>query len=74
MSDTEEILEKLKKHKQRKEQDEFEKLYEKYEQKVKLYSGDLIKVDKAEFIKQLAFYDTVTQPNMLKLWNAYLGK
>ena len=74
MIDTEKTIEKMKEYKQHKKQDEFEEAYKEYKKSVKSFSGGLVKTNKADFIKMYSFYDTVIQPDILKMWNAYLGK
>jgi len=74
MTDAKEVMEKVKEYKQRKEQDEFEKVYKEYKKSVKSSSGGLVKTNKADFIKMYAFYVTVIDKAMVKMWNTYLGK
>lgn len=46
--------------------DEFSKMYEKYESKVKEYSGDLVTTNKADFIKIYAFYSEIISSDFMK--------
>jgi hypothetical protein len=69
-----EIAEKISKAKEEESRKEFNNLYLEYKKTVEEFSGGLVSTDKAEFIKMYAFYTTVTYPNEMKLWDAYLGK
>jgi hypothetical protein len=70
----EEIAEKINKTKVEESRKEFDELYSEYKKTVEEFSGGLVSTDKAEFIKMYAFYTTITYPNEMKLWDAYLGK
>ena len=74
MSNIDEKLNFIKEKRQKQNQDEFEKMYKEYKRTVKHFSGGLVKTNRSDFIKLYAFYSTVDHPNMVKMWEAYLGK
>lgn len=64
----------INKKKLQKDSNEFEKLYKEYKKTIKSATGGLVKANKSDFIKMYAFYSAVSHPNMLKMWEVYLGK
>jgi hypothetical protein len=51
-----------------------EKKFKEYEKKLELYSAGLVKAEKSEFIKMLAFYEVVNLPYLKEMVNAISGK
>ncbi|STO12783.1 Uncharacterised protein [[Flavobacterium] thermophilum] len=45
----------------------FNDLYEKYKNKVKMISGDLVETSKADFIKLFAFYELICEEKRKQL-------
>lgn len=56
-----------------KEHDEGEELFKKFCEEVEQLSNGLIETNKAEFIKQYAFYMTVTYPTIRQFAEAITG-
>jgi hypothetical protein len=53
---------------------DFEKKFKEYEKKLELFSGGLVKADKQEFVKMLAFYEVVNMPFLQEMADAISGK
>jgi hypothetical protein len=53
---------------------EFDNMYEKYQKEVEIWSGGLIQTNKADFLKQYAFFSTVLNPIITEYVEAYLRK
>jgi hypothetical protein len=70
----EEIAEKINKTKVEESRKEFDELYSEYKKTVEEFSGGLVSTDKAEFIKMYAFYASVIYPDIVEMWESYLGR
>ena len=51
-----------------------EKKFKEYEKTLELYTGGLVKADKQEFVKMLAFYEVVNVPFLQEMADAISGK
>lgn len=70
----ERIADKLKESKENNAQDLFEKRYQEYKETIEDWSGELIPASKADFIKMYAFYASVIYPDIVEMWESYLGR
>lgn len=51
-----------------------EKKFKEYEKKLELYSAGLVKAEKSEFVKMLAFYEVVNMPFLQEMADTISGK